>query len=197
MVLSTSKRTSSIASIVNQNSGGGSKKAGLPFQIGRESSVSRAFRKTSQYLFLLRGKRYQLEYLLANAIMILAKLTEIKTAADALVTSIVATVKGLNSSSTVTVNSNEADVDELISSATTKISTKKEAYDIATAADPLVESAVTQTKKEYDDAVAEKAALLALKDAVIAAAAADTNVGTATTNKSTAESNLTAYTAPI
>lgn len=37
MVLSTTKRTSSISSIVNQNQGGGEKKAGFPYQIGRTS----------------------------------------------------------------------------------------------------------------------------------------------------------------
>ena len=36
MVLSTTKLTSSISSIVNQNQGGGNKKAGLPYQVGRE-----------------------------------------------------------------------------------------------------------------------------------------------------------------
>lgn len=35
MVLSGPNRTSSISSIVNQNQGGGNKKAGLPQQIGR------------------------------------------------------------------------------------------------------------------------------------------------------------------
>jgi hypothetical protein len=35
MVLSTTKRTSSISSISNRSSGGGSKKAGLPYQIGK------------------------------------------------------------------------------------------------------------------------------------------------------------------
>ena len=35
MVLSTSKKVASIASIANQNSGGGSKKAGLPYQVGK------------------------------------------------------------------------------------------------------------------------------------------------------------------
>lgn len=35
MVLSTTKRTSSISSIVNQNQGGGEKKAGLPYIVGR------------------------------------------------------------------------------------------------------------------------------------------------------------------
>lgn len=40
MVLSTSKRTSYISSITNQNQGGGSKKAGFPGTIGRNSWVS-------------------------------------------------------------------------------------------------------------------------------------------------------------
>jgi len=36
MVLSTTKRTSSIDSIINQNQGGGDKKAGLPGTTGRD-----------------------------------------------------------------------------------------------------------------------------------------------------------------
>jgi len=40
MVLSTTKRTSSISSIVNRNQGGGPKKAGFPYMIGRESWTS-------------------------------------------------------------------------------------------------------------------------------------------------------------
>lgn len=35
MVLSTTTRTASVASIINQNQGGGNKKAGLPYQVGR------------------------------------------------------------------------------------------------------------------------------------------------------------------
>lgn len=35
MVLSGTKKTSSLSSIVNQNQGGGNKKAGLPEQVGR------------------------------------------------------------------------------------------------------------------------------------------------------------------
>ena len=59
MVLSGSKRTTYKSSIVNQNSGGGPKKAGLPYQIGREASVSVALRKTSQNLvFLKKTNRY-------------------------------------------------------------------------------------------------------------------------------------------
>lgn len=37
MVLSTTKRTASMSSIVNQNQGGGEKKAGFPYQVGRSS----------------------------------------------------------------------------------------------------------------------------------------------------------------
>lgn len=40
MVLSTTKRTASISSIVNQNQGGGEKKAGFPYQIGRDHWAS-------------------------------------------------------------------------------------------------------------------------------------------------------------
>jgi|TARA_B110000285_G_scaffold198149_1_gene230364 hypothetical protein len=53
MVLSGSKRTASIASIVNQDSKGGSKKAGLAYQVGRDSNSSIAIRGSSQnYAFL-------------------------------------------------------------------------------------------------------------------------------------------------
>ena len=37
MVLSGSKRVSATSSIVNQSSGGGSKKAGLPYQVGKDA----------------------------------------------------------------------------------------------------------------------------------------------------------------
>jgi len=37
MVLSGSKRTTYMSSIVNQNSGGGPKKAGLPYQVGKDA----------------------------------------------------------------------------------------------------------------------------------------------------------------
>jgi hypothetical protein len=52
MVLSTTKRTSSLDSIVNRDQGGGSKKAGLPKIVGRDSWTSIHFteRGTSQFL---------------------------------------------------------------------------------------------------------------------------------------------------
>jgi len=86
MVLSGSKRTTYKSSIVNQNSGGGPKKAGLPFQIGREASVSIAYKNTSQNLVFLQGPKAMLKQALRIAIYYLAKATAIKTAADALVT---------------------------------------------------------------------------------------------------------------
>ena len=86
MVLSGSKRTTYMSSIVNRNSGGGPKKAGLPYQIGREASVSVALRQTSQKLVFLQGPKAMLKQKLMIANYYLSKATAIKTAADALVT---------------------------------------------------------------------------------------------------------------
>ena len=46
MVYSQTRKTSSVASITNQNTGGGSKKAGLPYTVGRPATSSVAFRTT-------------------------------------------------------------------------------------------------------------------------------------------------------
>lgn len=54
MVYSQTKKTSSIASITNQNQGGGSKKAGLPYLVGRESWSSVALKNTSQRMSVLK-----------------------------------------------------------------------------------------------------------------------------------------------
>jgi hypothetical protein len=43
MVLSTTKRTASMKSLINQPSGGGSKKAGFPYIIGRTSAAGSLF----------------------------------------------------------------------------------------------------------------------------------------------------------
>ena len=51
---SQTKKTSSIASITNQNQGGGSKKAGLPYLVGRESWSSIALKNTSQRMSVLK-----------------------------------------------------------------------------------------------------------------------------------------------
>lgn len=86
MVLSGSKRTTYKSSIVNKNSGGGPKKAGLPFQIGREASVSIAYKNTSQKLAFLQGPKAMLKQKLRIAKYYLDKAVAIKNAADALVT---------------------------------------------------------------------------------------------------------------
>ena len=55
MVLSTTKRTSSVQSIINVNQGGGNKKAGLPYQVGRPYGFPIAMRvsQTRNTLFKL------------------------------------------------------------------------------------------------------------------------------------------------
>ena len=50
MVYSQTKRTASIASITNKNQGGGSKKAGFPYLVGRDSWTSIALNGTKQFL---------------------------------------------------------------------------------------------------------------------------------------------------
>ena len=53
MVLSATKKVSSSASITNESSKGGSKKAGLPYHVGRGSYASVAMNGSTQnYTFL-------------------------------------------------------------------------------------------------------------------------------------------------
>jgi len=54
MVYSQTKKTASIASITNQKQGGGNKKAGLPYMVGRDSWSSVALKGTSQNLSVLK-----------------------------------------------------------------------------------------------------------------------------------------------
>lgn len=55
MVLSTTKRTSSAASIMNQSTKGGNKKAGFPASIGRTTAMSIALNQTSQNSTVLKS----------------------------------------------------------------------------------------------------------------------------------------------
>jgi hypothetical protein len=77
MVLSGSKKTSSLSSVINQNTGGGPKKAGLPYQIGREASVSTSLKNTSANLVFLQGPRAMLVQTLNIAKNALAKANEV------------------------------------------------------------------------------------------------------------------------
>ena len=54
MVFSTTKKAASIASITNQNSGGGSKKAGLPHLVARDAYASVHLKNTLQTMRLLK-----------------------------------------------------------------------------------------------------------------------------------------------
>lgn len=54
MVLSGSKKASSIASITNQSTRGGNKKAGFPATVGRTASVTIALDQTSQNSTVLK-----------------------------------------------------------------------------------------------------------------------------------------------
>ena len=54
MVYSQTKRTGSVSSITNQAQGGGNKKAGFPYLVGRTASSSVAFDGTSQKLSILQ-----------------------------------------------------------------------------------------------------------------------------------------------
>lgn len=54
MVYSQTNKTASIASITNQNQGGGSKKAGLPHLIARDAFASVHLKGTSQRMSVLK-----------------------------------------------------------------------------------------------------------------------------------------------
>lgn len=170
MVLSTSKKTASIASIVNQDTGGGSKKAGLPYQIGREASVSVAFRNTSSNLFLLQGPKAMLKNILKIATYYLTKAQMAKAAVDAVVASKIAIAIALG---------NVAAGDTSEENIQGKIGT-------LTAIDP-------QTQAETDAI----AALQAIIDARAAAAPHVVLVATEQTKVNTAQNNLDAYTAAV
>ena len=200
MVLSGSKRTTYVSSIVNQNSGGGPKKTGLPYQIGREASVSVAFRNTSQNLVFLQGPKAMLKQALMIAKYYLAKATAIKDKADTLVTTNIATADDL-SNVTVTSNDNVAAITSMIT--ILDVSAKKSASDTdatnAAAApdnDDLANTAATSLEA-YTVAKTAADALQAIIDARVQAATAATNVNTEEGKVSTAQYNLDSYTAAV
>jgi hypothetical protein len=53
MVLSTTKKTSSVASIANQSTNGGNKKAGLPSSVGLSTAGTVALRKVAKSMAVL------------------------------------------------------------------------------------------------------------------------------------------------
>lgn len=79
MVYSGAKRSTQLHSYNNGDFGGGVTKAGLPYQVGRTSAISYAFRQTSQNLTLLGGRQHKLYLQLQQAI---ANLVNKQTIAD-------------------------------------------------------------------------------------------------------------------
>jgi hypothetical protein len=179
-----------MSSIVNQNSGGGPKKAGLPYQIGREASVSVAFRNTSQNLTFLRGRRAVLEQILMFATQRLAKATAIRDAADALVTATIATAHALDNVS-VTLGDDDADITGMIT--TLNVDSLK---DVWTTADDDT-TAKYDAKVAYDEAKLAADALQAIIDARASAATASGNVSTEVGKESNASTDLNNYTPAV
>ena len=200
MVLSGSKRTTYMSSIVNQNSGGGPKKAGLPYQIGREASVSVALRQTSQKLVFLQGPKAMLKQKLMIANYYLSKATAIKTAADALVTANIATADAL-SNVTVASSDNDTAIGTMITTLNVAgLKTTSDTDAAAAAAAPEDGAKATTAANSlaaYTAAKTASDALQAIIDARVPAATAATNVNTEQGKVTTAQANLDAYTAAV
>ena len=202
MVLSGSKRTTYKSSIVNQNSGGGPKKTGLPFQIGREASVSIAYRNTSQNLVFLQGPKAMLKQALMIARYYLSKATAVKATADALVTANIATADALTN---VTVASTDNDAAILAMITTLDVSTKKgtsdadakTVSDAGEAATPQQIEDAANSLAAYTTAKTAADALQAILDAREPAGTAEDNVNTEQGKVTTAQSNLNAYTKDV
>ena len=201
MVLSGSKRTTYMSSIVNRNSGGGPKKAGLPYQIGREASVSIALKQTSQNLVFLQGPKAMLKQKLMIANYYLDKATVIKTAADALVTANIATADALSNVTVVSTDDYDAitgmiaglgDIDAL---KTTSDYDANEAIGAAEGSD--LDIAAAASLAAYTAASTAADALNAILDARVPAATAAANVNTEQGKVTAAQANLDAYTAAI
>jgi len=200
MVLSGSKRTTYVSSIVNQNSGGGPKKAGLPYQIGREASVSVALRQTSQKLVFLQGPKAMLKQKLMIAKYYLDKATAINTAADALVTANIATADAL-SNVTVASSDNDTAIGTMITTLNVAgLKTTSDTDAAAAAAAPEDGAKATTAANSlaaYTAAKTAADALQAIIDARVPAATAATNVNTEQGKVTTAQANLDAYTAAV
>jgi hypothetical protein len=200
MVLSGSKKTTHLASIVNQDTGGGSKKAGLPHQIGREASVSVAFRNTSSNLIFLQGPKSMLKNKLKIATYYLTKAQAAKAASDALVASKIALADALDNV-TVTSGDNNTAITGMITALA--VATKKSTSD----ADAATAAAEGATQAEIDAAAASLAAYTSAKTAadalqaiIDARADAAPHVGLVTAEEAkvaTAQANLNAYTADV
>lgn len=181
MVLSGSKRTSSISSVVNQNSGGGSKKAGLPYQIGRSSSISIAFKQTSQFYGVLKGMKIYLKHILDYMGKIVDDKTAIRDKSISDISANIATATALENVTVDSTNTNE-EIGTMISNL--NVSGKKANLDaVAEGDDNSAELAAYNLAKTAADA------LNAILDARAELVTHEAELVTATTNKTTAQTN--------
>lgn len=162
MVLSSSKKTSSLSSIVNKNSGGGPKKTGLPFQIGRTATVSISLKNAGQnYQFTKGMKRY-----LKHVLMYYTKeLTKITARRDAHIANVAAKITIANDLANVTVDDTKTDTEIAAMITTLNVSGKKNDLDkVAEGDDNSAElTAYTEAKTASD----------ALNDIIVAIANLD------------------------
>jgi len=104
MVLSGSKKTSSLSSFINQNSGGGPKKTGLPFQIGRTSAVSISLKNAGQNYHFTKGMKRYLKHVLTYYTNELTKKTARRDVYSANVTAKITTANKIPDVTVVTTN---------------------------------------------------------------------------------------------
>jgi len=194
MVLSGSKKTSSLSSIVNKNSGGGPKKTGLPFQIGRTAAVSISLKNAGQnYQFTKGMKRY-----LKHVLMYYTKeLTKITARRDAHIANVAAKISIANDLANVTVDDTKTNTDIAamisalnVSGKETDVDAKKTLLDaVAEGTDNTTELAAYNTA--VSDYTQAKTASDALNDIIVARAnlaVKEADVSVATTAKNAAQS---------
>jgi hypothetical protein len=191
MVLSGSKKTSSLSSVINQNTGGGPKKAGLPYQIGREASVSISLKNTSTNLVFLQGARAMLVQKLRSANFELAN-------ANKVVAYKISIANALSDVSVSDTNTNADITDNMIPDVDTLETTYNNASPDTDAVVDENGNVTTPATTAKSDALANLEAAKTARDAlqaIIDARAVATDISE---NKVTpAQANLTAYTADV
>lgn len=192
MVLSGSKKTSSLSSVINQNTGGGPKKAGLPYQIGREASVSISLKNTSANLVFLQGPRAMLSQILNIAKNALAKANEV----------VAYKIYIANALTNVTVSKDDNDtaINTMIDNL--NVSDLETAYNNAPADTDAVldenDNVTTPATTAKSDALANWEAAKTARDALQAIIDARAIVTDISTKRVTpAQTNLDAYTADV
>lgn len=193
MVLSGSKKTSSLSSLINQNSGGGPKKTGLPFQIGRTSAVSTSLKNAGQNYHFTKGMKRYLKYVLTYYTNELTKKTDRR---DVYSANVAAKITTANDLPNVTVDATKTDVEIAgmiaaldVEGKETDVTAKKNALDnVAEGVDNTNElNAYNTAVSTYTEAKTASDALNAIIVARAQLAVKQADVDAATTAKDAAE----------